>query len=80
VHILDLHRDGHIRPHVDAARYCGPVISGLSLLSPAVMRLQGPAPDHPSWSRMITAEEEDEVEEEGTDEVEIFCINLCKKW
>ena len=39
VHVLDLHADGFIRPHLDEKRYCGPVISGLSLLSDSVMRL-----------------------------------------
>lgn len=39
VHILDLHAEGHIRPHIDNERYCGDVISGVSLLSPSVMQL-----------------------------------------
>ncbi|KAI6172013.1 hypothetical protein M3Y98_00925700 [Aphelenchoides besseyi] len=40
VHLLDLHEDGHIKPHIDATRYCGRVISGLSLLSGSIMRLR----------------------------------------
>ncbi|CAG9533274.1 unnamed protein product [Cercopithifilaria johnstoni] len=40
VHILDLHEDGVIKPHIDSVRYCGDVITGLSLLSDAVMRLR----------------------------------------
>ncbi|KAM3957853.1 alpha-ketoglutarate-dependent dioxygenase alkB homolog 7, mitochondrial [Aphomia sociella] len=40
VHVLDLAATGHIRPHVDAVRFCGEVIAGISLLSSAVMRLQ----------------------------------------
>lgn len=40
VHILDLHADGFIRPHLDEARYCGRIICGLSLLSSSIMRLQ----------------------------------------
>ncbi|GMR34735.1 hypothetical protein PMAYCL1PPCAC_04930, partial [Pristionchus mayeri] len=40
VHILDLHADGHIKPHIDSVRYCGDVITGISLLSPCVMRLR----------------------------------------
>ncbi|KAM3719926.1 Alpha-ketoglutarate-dependent dioxygenase alkB [Dirofilaria immitis] len=40
VHILDLHEDGIIKPHIDSIRYCGDVIAGLSLLSDAVMRLR----------------------------------------
>ncbi|XP_059045943.1 alpha-ketoglutarate-dependent dioxygenase alkB homolog 7, mitochondrial [Achroia grisella] len=40
VHVLDLAAAGHIRPHVDALRFCGEVIAGISLLSTAVMRLE----------------------------------------
>ncbi|KHJ75864.1 hypothetical protein OESDEN_24520, partial [Oesophagostomum dentatum] len=40
VHILDLHKDGVIKPHIDSVRYCGDIISGLCLLSDAVMRLR----------------------------------------
>ncbi|CAE18012.1 Alpha-ketoglutarate-dependent dioxygenase AlkB-like domain-containing protein [Caenorhabditis elegans] len=40
VHILDLHKDGVIKPHIDAIRYCGDVITGVSLLSDAIMRLR----------------------------------------
>lgn len=39
VHILDLRRDGYIKPHVDAVRFCGSRIVGVSLLSNAIMRL-----------------------------------------
>ncbi|OQV13322.1 putative Alpha-ketoglutarate-dependent dioxygenase alkB-like protein 7, mitochondrial [Hypsibius exemplaris] len=39
VHILDLAKDGYIKPHVDSIRFCGDTIAGLSLLSPAVLRL-----------------------------------------
>lgn len=39
VHILDLKKDGFIKPHVDAVRFCGSRIIGLSLCSDAVMRL-----------------------------------------
>ncbi|XP_045454366.1 alpha-ketoglutarate-dependent dioxygenase alkB homolog 7, mitochondrial [Melitaea cinxia] len=38
-HVLDLAPAGHIRPHVDAVRFCGDTIAGLCLLSRAVMRL-----------------------------------------
>ncbi|XP_050353211.1 alpha-ketoglutarate-dependent dioxygenase alkB homolog 7, mitochondrial [Nymphalis io] len=38
-HVLDLAPAGHIRPHVDAVRFCGDTIAGLCLLSSAVMRL-----------------------------------------
>ncbi|XP_075216287.1 alpha-ketoglutarate-dependent dioxygenase alkB homolog 7, mitochondrial [Lycorma delicatula] len=39
VHVLDLAEDGHIKPHIDSVRFCGNVITGLSLLSDSVMRL-----------------------------------------
>lgn len=39
VHVLDLAKDGVIKPHVDSSRYCGTTISGISMLSDAVMRL-----------------------------------------
>lgn len=40
VHILDLEKDGIIKPHVDSSRYCGTTIAGLSLLSDCIMRLR----------------------------------------
>ncbi|MFH4976044.1 hypothetical protein AB6A40_002753 [Gnathostoma spinigerum] len=40
IHILDLHEDGVIKPHIDSVRYCGDVISGVSLLSNSVLRLR----------------------------------------
>uniref|UniRef100_A0A2A4J0C2 Alpha-ketoglutarate-dependent dioxygenase AlkB-like domain-containing protein n=1 Tax=Heliothis virescens TaxID=7102 RepID=A0A2A4J0C2_HELVI len=39
VHVLDLAAAGHIKPHVDAVRFCGDVIAGLCLVSSAVMQL-----------------------------------------
>lgn len=39
IHVLDLAKDGVIKPHVDSVRYCGSTISGISLLSDCVMRL-----------------------------------------
>uniref|UniRef100_A0A915EVT2 Alpha-ketoglutarate-dependent dioxygenase AlkB-like domain-containing protein n=1 Tax=Ditylenchus dipsaci TaxID=166011 RepID=A0A915EVT2_9BILA len=39
-HVLDLHKDGHIRPHIDSIRYCGEIVSGASLLSDCIMRLR----------------------------------------
>ena len=39
IHVLDLHENGYIKPHVDAVRFCGNTIAGLCLLSDAVMRL-----------------------------------------
>lgn len=39
VHILDISKEGFIRPHVDSVRFCGDTITGISLLSDTVMRL-----------------------------------------
>lgn len=39
VHVLDIAKDGYIKPHVDAVRFCGDTIAGMSLLSSCVMRL-----------------------------------------
>ncbi|KAM3863850.1 alpha-ketoglutarate-dependent dioxygenase alkB homolog 7, mitochondrial [Diretmus argenteus] len=39
VHILDLDKAGHIKPHIDSVKFCGCTIAGLSLLSDSVMRL-----------------------------------------
>ncbi|KAJ8956087.1 hypothetical protein NQ318_016540 [Aromia moschata] len=39
VHILDLDKNGYIKPHIDAIRFCGDTIAGLSLLTNSVMRL-----------------------------------------
>ncbi|XP_018571209.1 alpha-ketoglutarate-dependent dioxygenase alkB homolog 7, mitochondrial [Anoplophora glabripennis] len=39
VHILDLDQKGYIKPHIDAVRFCGDTIAGLSLLTDSVMRL-----------------------------------------
>ncbi|CAG2113113.1 unnamed protein product, partial [Medioppia subpectinata] len=39
VHILDLAKRGVIKAHVDAVRFCGDTIAGISLLSSSVMRL-----------------------------------------
>lgn len=39
VHVLDLAKEGEIKPHVDSVKFCGDTIAGLSLLSSSVMRL-----------------------------------------
>ncbi|XP_038056363.1 alpha-ketoglutarate-dependent dioxygenase alkB homolog 7, mitochondrial-like isoform X1 [Patiria miniata] len=39
VHVLDLAQDGYIKPHVDSVKFCGSTITGVSLLSTAIMRL-----------------------------------------
>ncbi|CAG2166759.1 unnamed protein product [Oppiella nova] len=39
VHVLDLAKQGVIKAHVDAVRFCGDTIAGISLLSSSVMRL-----------------------------------------
>ena len=38
-HILDLSPEGLIKPHIDSIKFCGALVSGLSLMSDAVMRL-----------------------------------------
>ena len=37
--MLDLAAEGEIRGHIDAVRFCGDVIGGISLLSDSVLRL-----------------------------------------
>ena len=39
VHLLDLTPDGEIMAHIDAVRFCGVTIAGLSLMSDSVMRV-----------------------------------------
>lgn len=39
VHILDLSETGYIKPHVDNIKFSGDLLSGLCLLSPALMDL-----------------------------------------
>ncbi|XP_014667331.1 PREDICTED: alpha-ketoglutarate-dependent dioxygenase alkB homolog 7, mitochondrial-like [Priapulus caudatus] len=38
VHVLDLAKNGYIKPHVDSVRFCGSTIAGLSLMSNSIMR------------------------------------------
>ena len=40
IHVLDLAPEGWIKPHVDSIRFCGEIITGLSLLTDSVMRLK----------------------------------------
>lgn len=40
VHILDLEKNGIIKPHIDSSRYCGNIIAGISLLTDCIMRLK----------------------------------------
>ncbi|KTG39926.1 hypothetical protein cypCar_00021714 [Cyprinus carpio] len=39
IHVLDLDKEGFIKPHIDSVKFCGSTIAGLSLLSDSVMRL-----------------------------------------
>ena len=39
-HAIDLRKDGELRAHVDSVRFSGDIVAGLSLLSPAIMRLR----------------------------------------
>ena len=39
-HAIDLKQDGQLSAHVDSVRFSGHIVAGLSLLSPAIMRLK----------------------------------------
>jgi alkylated DNA repair protein alkB family protein 7 len=39
-HVIDLHAQGQLNAHVDSIRFSGVTVSGLSLLSPCIMRLK----------------------------------------
>ncbi|TNM97181.1 alpha-ketoglutarate-dependent dioxygenase alkB homolog 7, mitochondrial [Takifugu rubripes] len=39
VHVLDLDKNGFIKPHIDSIKFCGSTIAGINLLSDCVMRL-----------------------------------------
>lgn len=52
VHILDLQKDGYIKPHVDSIRFCGDTIAGLSLLSSSVMGLVHEK-DESKWGKFL---------------------------
>ncbi|KAG8174625.1 hypothetical protein JTE90_004421 [Oedothorax gibbosus] len=39
IHVLDLSKTGHIKPHIDSVKFCGSIIAGISLQSTSVMRL-----------------------------------------
>lgn len=41
VHVIDLAAEGYIKPHVDSVKFSGGFVAGVSLLSPAIMRLRG---------------------------------------
>ncbi len=41
VHVIDLAAEGFIKPHIDSVKFSGGFVAGLSLLSPAIMRLRG---------------------------------------
>ena len=40
VHILDIEENGFLKPHIDSVLFSGGIVSGLTLLSTAVMTLQ----------------------------------------
>jgi alkylated DNA repair protein alkB family protein 7 len=54
-HVIDLQKKGELKAHVDSVRFSGHLVAGLSLLSPAIMRLRHPPPP-----------DEDEGEEQET--------------
>ncbi|CAK9298253.1 unnamed protein product [Gordionus sp. m RMFG-2023] len=39
IHILDLSKNGYIKPHVDSIKFCGNIIATLSILSASILRL-----------------------------------------
>lgn len=41
-HAIDLKKEGELNAHVDSVRFSGHLVAGLSLLSPAIMRLKLP--------------------------------------
>jgi alkylated DNA repair protein alkB family protein 7 len=43
-HAIDLQKKGELKAHVDSVRFSGHLVAGLSLLSPAIMRLRHPPP------------------------------------
>ncbi|CAG9558860.1 unnamed protein product [Danaus chrysippus] len=52
-HVLDLAAAGHIKPHIDAVRFCGNTIAGLCLLSSAVMRLTHEKKPHIQFDALL---------------------------
>ena len=48
-HAIDLHADGQLNAHVDSVRFSGSIVAGLSLLSPAIMRLRPSDDAHDEW-------------------------------
>lgn len=51
VHILELRKDGYIKPHIDNHNYSGKIIAGLSLKQDSLMTLSDP--NNPSNSCSI---------------------------
>jgi alkylated DNA repair protein alkB family protein 7 len=41
-HAIELHPEGELRAHVDSTRFSGGLVAGLSLATPAILRLQHP--------------------------------------
>lgn len=56
IHVLDLLPEGVVLPHVDHEKYAGPVVIGLSLMSPTIMqlcRVQGSNADGTGTARHV---------------------------
>lgn len=79
IHVLDIARDGYMRPHVDSVKFSGGVVAGLNLLAPVVLTLQPAVLDHQgieihsgqepsgygvSKKRYMTVSDDDEEDEE----------------
>lgn len=82
VHVLDIARDGYMRPHVDSVKFSGGVVAGLNLLAPVVLTLQPAVLDHQgieihsgqtppgygvSKKKYMTVSDDDDDEEEVRD-------------
>lgn len=61
-HAIDLAKNGELHAHVDSVRFSGHIVAGLSLLSPAIMRLK-PSEDGKNHER----DESDNKNDNGND-------------
>ncbi|KAK7167837.1 hypothetical protein R3I94_002034 [Phoxinus phoxinus] len=52
IHVLDLDKEGYIKPHIDSVKFCGSTIAGLSLLSDSIMRLV-PENNSTDWVELL---------------------------
>lgn len=74
VHILDLAKNGIIKPHVDSSRYCGNIIAGLSLLTECIMRLK-----RVDETKYYQGREAQQTKDDGSVEYEYYSDVLLKR-